>query len=246
MEESGAWIDAAARAALPRPCRKSTEVGPGMTMPMRAASRSIRWASESDETLVRSCSLRVCSELASVIERPMLALSFSTSTCIAMMPASMTPSTGIQALPRTRRSSRGWSGRPRTNSAARPDSEMWLGRVGRARTWRPGPDTRRGAAGATRARTGRGCAVVLAGLGAAVRGRLRAAGVTAAGVTVRPRAFARLADGRIWSAGWTQSRRASARAHGGSEVRPPAHVRKRTRGARGDTRNPVRGPRESA
>jgi hypothetical protein len=105
MEASGAWIDLAARAALARPVRKSTDVGPGMTMPMREASRSIRWESDSDETLVRSSSLRVCSELASAIDRPMLELSFSTSTCIATMPASITPSTAIQVRPRTRRSS---------------------------------------------------------------------------------------------------------------------------------------------
>jgi hypothetical protein len=186
-----------------------------MTMPMRDASRSIRWASDSEETLVRRSSLRVCSELASVIERPMLALSFSTSTCIATMPASITPSTGIHALPRTRRSSSGWSGRPRMTSAARLGSETLVGRVGCARTGRFGPETRRGAAGATRARTGRGTVAALAFLEAVVRGRLRAAGVTAAGVTAPPPAFARLADGRTSSADWLQSLPAWARARGG-------------------------------
>jgi hypothetical protein len=186
-----------------------------MTMPMREASRSIRWVSDSEETLVRSSSLRVCSELASAIDRPMLALSFRTSTCIAMMPASMTPRTGIHARPRTRRSSSAWSGRPRMNSAARLDSERLLGLAGWARTGGFGPDTRRGAAGATRARTGRACVAALAFLGAAVRGRLRAAAVTAAGVTARPPAFERLADGLTSSAGWPQSPPVSVRAHGG-------------------------------
>jgi hypothetical protein len=41
--------------------------------------------------------LRVSSAELRSIERPTLAPSFSTSTCIATMPASITPSTGIHA-----------------------------------------------------------------------------------------------------------------------------------------------------
>jgi hypothetical protein len=59
MTASGAWIDAAARPAPAPPCRKSTDVGPAITMPILAASRSIRCALDSCETLVRSSSFRV-------------------------------------------------------------------------------------------------------------------------------------------------------------------------------------------
>ena len=52
----------------------------------------------------------------------MLAPSFSTSTCIATIPASIRPSMGIHTRPRMMRSSSGWSGRARTNASARAPS----------------------------------------------------------------------------------------------------------------------------
>ncbi len=53
----------------------------------------------------------------------MLVPSFSTSTCIATIPASITPSSGIHARPRTMRSSSGWSGSERTKAPARDASD---------------------------------------------------------------------------------------------------------------------------
>ena len=101
------------------------------------------------------------------IARPMLAPSFSTSTCIATIPASITPSNGIHARPLTIRSSSEWSGRPQRTTRERAsgdrvaavpagagrDPDVRRGRgTGRAGSvaLRPsgGPETRRGAAGA--------------------------------------------------------------------------------------------------
>ena len=56
-------------------------------------------------------------------DRPMLAPSFSTSTCIATIPASITPSSGIHARPRTIRSSSEWSERAE-NAAGAPRSKL--------------------------------------------------------------------------------------------------------------------------
>jgi hypothetical protein len=108
-DELGSWMLAAARAALAsaRPVRNPTACGGGITMPIDPASCSTRWSSPSVATLSRSAPLRLESTELRSRERPMLAPSFSTSTCIATMPASMTPSNGIQARPRTMRSSNG-------------------------------------------------------------------------------------------------------------------------------------------
>jgi hypothetical protein len=57
---SGEWMFAAAFAPLTwRASRNCTEVGPAMTIPMPDASRSIRCASDSEETLARRLSLRL-------------------------------------------------------------------------------------------------------------------------------------------------------------------------------------------
>ena len=84
--------------------RKPTDAGGAITMPIPAATRSIRWSSASDATLVCSCSLRSASSELRCTARPMLAPSLSTSTCIATIPASITPSARIHARPRTSRS----------------------------------------------------------------------------------------------------------------------------------------------
>jgi hypothetical protein len=60
-DASGSWMLASACWALPFAlrARKLIASGAGITMPMPAARRSIRCASESDATLARSCSLRL-------------------------------------------------------------------------------------------------------------------------------------------------------------------------------------------
>ncbi len=113
----------------PAPERKPADPGVGMIIPMPAASRSIRPSSLSEATLALSCSLRVCRAELLAIERPTLAPNFSTSTCMATIPASISPSTGIHARPRTSRSIRRWSGRPRRNALARcraASSGVWF------------------------------------------------------------------------------------------------------------------------
>ena len=77
---SGAWMLAVARWMAPagNAERNPTISGCGMTMPIDAASRSMRWASASDAIVVRSCSLRIWSCEVYAIDRPMLALIFST------------------------------------------------------------------------------------------------------------------------------------------------------------------------
>jgi hypothetical protein len=96
----------------------------------------------------------------------MLAPNFSTSTCIATIPASSTPSSGIQARPRTIRSSSGWSGSARMNAAARAGSGPWTAGVGLLlagfRAVRDGPETRRGERGACCRRTSPRCPAVRA------------------------------------------------------------------------------------
>ncbi len=58
--ESGAWMLAAALAAVACPAStKRIDVGPGMTIPSRVARLSMRWLSDSDETLARRSSLRL-------------------------------------------------------------------------------------------------------------------------------------------------------------------------------------------
>jgi hypothetical protein len=57
---SGGWMLAAALSGSDWPApRKYSDVGPGMTIPMRVARRSIRCASDSEDTLARSRSLRL-------------------------------------------------------------------------------------------------------------------------------------------------------------------------------------------
>jgi hypothetical protein len=106
-EAFGAWMLAIARWALAPELtdRNPTPSGAGMTIPFAAARRSILWSSAREATLVLSSSLRLCSAVPRSIERPMPAPSFSTSTCIATIPASIKPRTAIQARPRTTRSS---------------------------------------------------------------------------------------------------------------------------------------------
>src|SRR5947209_1531559 len=103
----------------------------------------------------------------------MLAPSLSTSTCMATIPASIKPSSGIQTRPRTRRSSHAWSGSRLTaarSRAFRGAETLGAGgalgrrrgaadgsltrRLGAASSPASGPEIRRGAAGAGRARTG--------------------------------------------------------------------------------------------
>ena len=119
---SGWWmLRMTAPVSLPAPDeRNPTPEGEGITMPAFAASRVIRWSSISEPTLARSASLRACSVELSWIERPMLAPSFSTSTCIATIPASIRPSMGIHTRPRMMRSSSGWSGRAGRTRAPGP------------------------------------------------------------------------------------------------------------------------------
>jgi hypothetical protein len=104
---SGGWIRPSAARTPPRGCRDRNviAVGAGMTIPIRAARRSILWSSDSAATLAWSAWLRLVRAALRSIQRPMLAPSFSTSTWVATIPASSTPSTGIQARPLTRRSS---------------------------------------------------------------------------------------------------------------------------------------------
>ncbi len=83
----------------------------------------------------------------------MLAPSFSTSTCIATIPASISPSSGIHTRPRMMRSSSGWSGRARTNASARVPSETSEPRRGFGRAVRFGAAAGRARGG----RFGRGC-----------------------------------------------------------------------------------------
>jgi hypothetical protein len=103
----GSWMFASALRASPFGCaaRKPTACAGGITMPIDAASCSIRWSSPSVATLWRNEALRLESTELRSSERPMLAPSFSTSTCIATIPASITPSTGIHQRPRISRSS---------------------------------------------------------------------------------------------------------------------------------------------
>ncbi len=184
-------FEAACRAFPARTERKPTAAGAGITIPMPAAKRSIRWSSASVATFARSNSLRLWSALPFSIARPVLAPSLSISTCIATMPASITPRSGIQARPRTIRSSSAWSGRLRTNASALPRSgrpRLRLGarlgsdpRPGAGRAPAPalarpppGPETRRGAVGAAFLRSARRCpgspdgAAAERGLGASV------------------------------------------------------------------------------
>jgi hypothetical protein len=182
--------------------RKLIAAGAGITIPIRAARLSIRWAPLSDVTLARSSSFRLCSAVPRSSELPMLALSFRTSTCIATIPANSTPRSGIQARPRMIRSSRRWSGRPRTTAAHRVPSEIpsvaARGGAGRVRGRTPGrwgrtsgspaatappcgPETRRGARGAGWRRTSARCpadrgAGAAAAAVAVAEGRLGAAG----------------------------------------------------------------------
>jgi hypothetical protein len=118
VDELGSWMLATAF-ATPAPERNPAEPGVGMIIPIPAARRSIRPSSLSEATLARSCSLRVCSAEPLSIERPTLAPSFSTSTCMVTIPASISPSTGIHARPRTSRSISLWSGRLRRKALAR-------------------------------------------------------------------------------------------------------------------------------
>ena len=101
-EALGWWMFASARPALPSPFadRNPTACGGGITMPMDAASCSTRWSSPSVATLWRNAALLLERAELRSSERPMLAPSLSTSTCIATMPASITPSTGIHQRPR--------------------------------------------------------------------------------------------------------------------------------------------------
>jgi hypothetical protein len=103
VEELGAWMLAMAFERL-APDRNPADPGAGMIIPIPAARRSIRPSSLREATLARSCSLRVCSADPFSIARPTVAPSFSTSTCMATIPASISPSTGIHARPRTSRS----------------------------------------------------------------------------------------------------------------------------------------------
>jgi hypothetical protein len=103
----GWWMFASARPALPSALapRNPTACAGGITMPIDAASCSIRWSSPSVATLWRKAALRLERTELRSSERPMLAPSLSTSTCIATIPTSITPSTGIHHRPRIRRSS---------------------------------------------------------------------------------------------------------------------------------------------
>ena len=117
--------------------RNPTASGAGITIPM--PPRAARSAGRRRATRRSPAGARCGSGARSLcsIERPMLAPSFSTSTCIATIPASITPSSGIQARPRTSRSSSGWSGRPRTTRRARERGAA-VGAVPRRRAGRDG------------------------------------------------------------------------------------------------------------
>jgi hypothetical protein len=106
-EALGWWMLASARPALPLAFadRKPTACGGGITMPIVPASCSIRWSSPSVATLCRNAAFSLERTELRSSERPMLAPSFRTSTCIATIPASITPSTGIHQRPRISRSS---------------------------------------------------------------------------------------------------------------------------------------------
>jgi hypothetical protein len=106
-EALGWWMFASARPALPSALadRKPTACGGGITMPIVPASCSIRWSSPSVATLWRKPAFSLERTELRSSERPMLAPSFRTSTCIATIPASITPSTGIHQRPRISRSS---------------------------------------------------------------------------------------------------------------------------------------------
>ena len=84
-------------------------------------------------------------------ERPMLAPSFRTSTCIATIPASITPSSGIHTRPRISRSSSAMIGqRPDERAASRRRAASGARRGGR----RGAGDARAAAARAARRRRG--------------------------------------------------------------------------------------------
>ena len=98
----------AARTWLPTaPCTKWMSIGPGMTMPIAAASCWMRWLSESADTSERRSALLLWSVVACWSSRPTLEPSFSTSTRSPTIVTNTAPSSGIQARPRTMRSSRG-------------------------------------------------------------------------------------------------------------------------------------------
>src|SRR5437588_3506250 len=147
---SGAWMFESARemAPLSSARRNDTAVGAGITIPVPAASRSIRWSSASEATLACRASFLVCSVEARCIHLPTLVPSFSTSTCIVTMPASITPRTGIHARPRTRRSSSECSGSDRINPSARAAGAGRAVAGATAARPRRGPLIRRGRDGA--------------------------------------------------------------------------------------------------